>query len=103
MLQSDLLSQTIELGGALHILFLNSAAHPLVALAAQQLQAATITLAEDNVAALNVPGLRHVPYHEYTLWEPPATMDVAILDLLYQPNNAWVSYGLRVAAYALKI
>lgn len=102
MLQSDLLSQTIELCGAPHILFLNSTAHPLVAQAVQQLHAATITLAEDNVVALNVPGLRHVPYHEYTLREPPATMDVAILDLLYQPNNAWISYGLRVAAYALK-
>ncbi len=22
-------------------------------------------------------------------------MDVAILDLLFQPNNAWISYGLR--------
>jgi 16S rRNA (guanine1207-N2)-methyltransferase len=46
--------------------------------------------------------VRHVPFHEYTLREAPATIDVAILNLLYQPGNAWMIYGLQVAAYALK-
>jgi 16S rRNA (guanine1207-N2)-methyltransferase len=102
MLQSDLLSKTIELTGAMHVLFLNSAAHPFVNLAARQVRSGTITLAEDSVAALHATTLRHIPYHEYTLREPPATMDVAIVDLLYQPNNAWIQYGLQVAVYALK-
>ncbi|HLI05822.1 MAG TPA: methyltransferase [Ktedonobacteraceae bacterium] len=102
MLQSDLLSKTIKLSGAMHVLFLNSAAHPFVNLAARQVRTGTITLAEDNVATLHATTLRHIPYHEYTLREPPATMDIAILDLLYQPNNAWIQYGLQLAAYALK-
>ena len=46
--------------------------------------------------------VRHVPFHEYTLHEAPATIDVAILNMLYQPSNAWMIYGLQVAAYALK-
>jgi 16S rRNA (guanine1207-N2)-methyltransferase len=46
--------------------------------------------------------VRHVPYHEYTLHEAPATIDVAIMNMLYQPSNAWMIYGLQVAAYALK-
>jgi len=46
--------------------------------------------------------VRHVPFHEYTLREAPATIDVAILNILYQPSNAWMIYGLQVASYALK-
>src|SRR5437899_2603419 len=46
--------------------------------------------------------VRHVPFHEYTLREAPATIDVAILNMLYQPSNAWMIYGLQLAAYALK-
>ena len=46
--------------------------------------------------------MRHVPFHEYTLREAPATIDVAILNILYQPSNAWMIHGLQVAAYALK-
>ncbi len=46
--------------------------------------------------------IRHVPFHEYTLREAPATIDVAILNILYQPSNAWMIYGLQVADYALK-
>jgi 16S rRNA (guanine1207-N2)-methyltransferase len=44
----------------------------------------------------------HVPFHEYTLHETSATIDVAIMNMLYQPSNAWMMYGLQVAAYALK-
>src|SRR6266568_7865330 len=46
--------------------------------------------------------VRHVPFHEYTLHEAPATIDVVILNMLYQPSNAWMIYGLQIAAYALK-
>jgi len=46
--------------------------------------------------------VRHVPFHEYTLHESPATIDVAIMNILYQPSNAWMIYGLQIAAYALK-
>ncbi len=46
--------------------------------------------------------IRHVPFHEYTLLEAPETIDVAILNLLYQPSNAWMFYGLNVAVHALK-
>jgi 16S rRNA (guanine1207-N2)-methyltransferase len=46
--------------------------------------------------------VRHVPFHEYTLHEAPATIDVAAMNMLYQPGNAWMIYGLHVAAYALK-
>src|SRR5207248_811615 len=46
--------------------------------------------------------VRHVPFHEYTFQEAPASIDVAIMNLLYQPSNAWMIYGLQLAAYALK-
>ncbi len=46
--------------------------------------------------------MRHVPFHEYTLREAPATIDVAVMNILYQPSNAWIIYGLQVAGYALK-
>src|SRR5205807_395158 len=51
---------------------------------------------------LPINNFRHVAFHEYSSHEPPATMDVAILNLLYQPANSWMLYGLQVAAYALK-
>lgn len=117
MLQSRLLADTVRLAPAQHVLFLNSAANPFVMLAVQHLPAGVITLAEDNIAALHTTvkearggvlatastdNLRHVAFHEYTLREPAATMDVAIMDLLYQPNKAWMMHGLELAAYALK-
>jgi 16S rRNA (guanine1207-N2)-methyltransferase len=46
--------------------------------------------------------VRHLPFHEYTLHEVPATINVAIMNILYQPSNAWMIYGLQLAAYALK-
>ncbi len=48
------------------------------------------------------PTVQHVAFHEYTSLEPAATMDSAILNLLYQPGNAWIHYGLALASYALK-
>ncbi len=132
MLHSRLLSDTVQLAADNQVLMLNSAAEPFVLVAAQQLSAGTVTLAEDNIAALQgyqglsvprlrphaspplsllpyngfaVPGyhnFRWVPYHQYTSHYSSATMDVAVMDLLYQAGNAWVMYGLQVAAYALK-
>jgi len=109
-LQSHLLNETIQLTPRQHVLFLNSAADPFVSTAAQHITTGTITLAEDNITSLHQAqqqnpsssNLRHIPFHEYTLKEPPATMDIAILNLLYQPAKTWIIYGLHVAAYALK-
>ncbi len=56
-----------------------------------------------NVPANNTPIIRHVAFHEYTSCEPAATIDCAILNMLYQPGNAWIHYGLALAAYALKL
>lgn len=144
MLQSQLLAKTVQLAPGAHVLFLNSAADPFVPLAVQQVPTGTITLAEDNVAALrtsapgrgydraygrvgtrfiapldtsasdvpvnitpanpshNTPSIRHVAFHEYTSCEPAATIDCAIMNILYQPGNAWIHYSLALAAYALK-
>jgi 16S rRNA (guanine1207-N2)-methyltransferase len=132
MLQSQLLAKNVQLARDEHVLFLNSAADPFVALAAQQVPAGTITLAEDNIAALLhvgarfiapsapsapsappsthtndmpvnlMPIIRHVAFHEYTSCEPVATMNCAILNMLYQPGNAWIHYGLALATYALR-
>ena len=119
MLQS-LLCDTVQLATGDSLLVLNSAWDPFVLQAAQQLgahgeQGGKITLAEDNIASLQValsalnslfsekrPHIQHVPFHEYTLHNPMATMDVAVMNLLYQPSNAWMLYGLEVADYALK-
>ncbi len=148
MLQVRLLAETVQLAPEQHVLFLNSAANPFVALAVQHLSTGVVILAEDNIAALytalhchsepageesipfranysvnvhspqashchsepageeSIPfrpiRLRSIAFHEYTQREAAATMDVAIMDLLYQPNNAWMMYGLELAAYALK-
>ncbi len=114
LLQSRLLASTVQLAPDNRVLFLNSAADPFVSSVAGQLGTGTITLAEDNIASLQaalqeaernglrVNQLRNVAFHEYTLREPAATMDVAIMNLLYQPGNIWVLYGLQVASYALK-
>src|SRR6266516_3743859 len=111
---SRLLADTVQLTPDNQVLCLNSAADPFVSLAARQLGTGTITLAEDNIASLQTAlqeakrnglapnHLRHVAFHEYTLREPAATMDVAIMNLLYQPGKTWMLYGLQVAAYALK-
>jgi 16S rRNA G1207 methylase RsmC len=109
-LQPQQLNDTIQFSPTNHILILNSAADPFVPIAAQQLTTGAITLAEDNIASLReaerkiLPStkLRHIAFHEYTQKEPPATMDIAIMNLLYQPSKAWMTYGLQVAAYALK-
>jgi len=114
LLQSRLLADTVQLAPDNRVLFLNSAADPFVSSVAGQLGTGTITLAEDNIASLQAAlqeaerngltadHLRQVAFHEYALREPAATMDVAIMNLLYQPGNIWLLYGLQVASYALK-
>ncbi len=118
MLQSQLLAKTVQIAQDSHLLFLNSAADPFVPLAAQQLPTGSLTLAEDNIVSLHTalhalhqpahgntfPSLiiQHIPFHVYTAHVPPTTMDCAILNMLYQPGNAWTHYGLALAAYALK-
>ena len=109
-LQNHLLNNVIQLTPRQHILFLNSADDPFVSAAAQHITTGAITLAEDNIASLHQvqrqisPShtLRHIPFHEYITNEPPATIDIAILNLLYQPAKTWTLYGLQIAAYALK-
>src|SRR5437763_15499799 len=105
LLPSHLLADTAQLAPDNQVLFLNSAADPFVSLAARQLTTGTIMLAEDNIASLHMAlqeaehnglhanQLRHVAFHEYTLREQPATMDVAIMNLLYQPGNRSIIYG----------
>src|SRR6266571_1089902 len=114
ILPSQLLSDTVQLGANQRVLILNSASDSFVSMAAQQIKSGEIILAEDNIANLgrNVLVLygrdksgpyRHVAFHEYTLHEPAATMDVAVMNMLYQPGNAWMLYGLQLAQYALKV
>jgi 16S rRNA (guanine1207-N2)-methyltransferase len=123
ILHFQLLSDTVQFAAGQHVLIINSAADPFVLKAAQQLHTGQVILAEDNISALP-PGsqpiaspanpttneggqhlvvpYRHVPFHKYILHEPPATIDVAVMNMLYQPSNAWMIYGLQVAGYALK-
>ena len=116
MLRSSLLCDTVQLAIDDQLLILNSAADPFVAEAAQRIVTGEVLLAEDNIAALHTAQTaldrenqgrrpiqwRHVPFHEYTLHEAPATIDVAVMNMLYQPGNAWMHYALEIAAYALK-
>jgi 16S rRNA (guanine1207-N2)-methyltransferase len=115
MLHSSLLDDTVQLAIDDRLLILNSAADPFVPGAARRLITGELILAEDSIASLQLAQsalarehiktqlcIRHVPFHEYTLHEPPATIDVAVMNMLYQPGNAWMIYGLQVAAYALK-
>src|SRR4051812_27856705 len=100
------------------LLALNSAGDPFVPFASQQLHAETITLAEDNIAVLqearlglatlsqqgqySSPRIQHVSFNDYLLHQPASTHDIAVMNLLYQPANAWSLYGLRLALVALK-
>jgi 16S rRNA (guanine1207-N2)-methyltransferase len=115
MLHSSLLENTVQLAIGDRLLILNSAADPFLPGAAWRLTTGELILAEDSIASLQLAQsalarehiktlvrVRHVPFHEYTLHEPPATIDVAVMNMLYQPGNTWMIYGLQVAAYALK-
>lgn len=106
MLQSCLLCDTVQLAANDTVLVLNSAADPFVTFARQQLRSGEVILAEDNITTLppyaKVANIRHVAFHDYILHSSTTSVDVAVLNLLYQPSKAWVLYGLQVAAFALK-
>ncbi|HEY0755382.1 MAG TPA: methyltransferase [Ktedonobacteraceae bacterium] len=111
MLQS-LLAETVQYNPGERLLILNSASDPCVPHLAKR--AGELVLAEDSVAAYAqaqtaLRGLgrdgahfRQVAFHEYTACEEPGTMDVAVMNILYQPNSMWMQYGVQLAAYALK-
>src|SRR6266567_5581355 len=100
-LQSCMLCETVQFSANTHLLILNSAADPFVRFARERFQRAdqngAITLAEDNIAAVqalllqkppNVTSdrvIRHTAFHNYILHSPEQTMDIAVLNLLYQP------------------
>jgi 16S rRNA (guanine1207-N2)-methyltransferase len=107
---SFLLRDTVHLDAHDAVLILNSALDPLVEQAQLTLKGGTLTLAEDNVAAADAVlsssshtvALRHVAFHDYILHSPAGTMDVAAMNLLYQPGNVWMRHALLVALYALR-
>lgn len=111
MLRS-LLAEVVLYQPGERLLVLNSASDPCVPHLARQAGTGEVLLAEDNVAAYEQAragllssgsvAFRQVAFHEYAAHEAPATMDVAVMNLLYQPNNAWMQYGVQLAAYALK-
>src|ERR1700686_2403870 len=110
----SLLEKTVQLAIDDRLLVLNSAADAFVPAAAQRIPTGALVLAEDNIAVLhNVQKAlqgdryktfraRHGPFHEYTLHEAPATMHVALMNILYQPGNSVTQYGMNLAAYAPK-
>ncbi len=113
--QTHLLADSVQLAPQDHVLFVNSAGDPFVASAARQLSSGTLILAEDNIAYLHkamqeieqatggrTAHVRHVALHAYLSHIPPQSVDRAIMNILYQPSNAWIFYGLQLAAYALK-
>ena len=125
-LQSCLLCETVLLQPHDTILVLNSAEDPFVPFAAQKIHAVTITLAEDNVAALqtalhalnldptathiqhqrSTANIKHVAFHDYIVQQPadvdPDIYSLAVMNLLYQPARSWVLYGLRLAMASLR-
>lgn len=102
----SLLAETLQFSENNHILMLNSAADPVVQVAIQQLTTGSLLLAEDSIASIKTPDnpstIQQIAFHDYLLHHEPATSDIAIMNLLYQPGNSWVYYGLRVASYALR-
>jgi 16S rRNA (guanine1207-N2)-methyltransferase len=108
MLHASLLYGAVQFVGGDHVLILNSAADPFVSLAARSLTTGQLLLAEDNIALPSMllqsfpEHVRHVAYHDYILRCSPAMMDCAVMNLIYQPANSWMFYGLQAAAFALK-
>ncbi len=108
MFQAHLLCETVPLVAGERLLSLNSAADPLISLAAQQIGTGAIILAEDTIATVQEQfpvlssTIRHVPLHNYILQQPANTIDRAVMNLLYQPANVWMLYGLYAAVHALR-
>ena len=108
MLQSFLLRDTIQLTANTTVLVLNSAADPFVASAIQKLRVGPVILAEDDITTLipykHAKNVRPVAFHDYhALHASEPSVDVAVMNLLYQPSKAWIRYGLQIAAATLKI
>lgn len=107
MLQFCLLCETVQLTATTTMLVLNSAADPFVAVAQQQLRKGNVILAEDNITTLHAykhaENVQHAAFHDFLLHSSEASVDVAVLNLLYQPSKAWILYGLQVASRALKV
>jgi 16S rRNA (guanine1207-N2)-methyltransferase len=118
-LQSCLLCETVQFSEHARLLILNSAPDPFVRFALNRLQKAehhgTMILAEDNVAsvqtlfpqksphAVSNRIVQHTAFHNYILHSPESIVDVAVLNLLYQPSKAWMLYALQAALHALRI
>jgi 16S rRNA (guanine1207-N2)-methyltransferase len=109
--QSCLLCDTVQLATHDSVLILNSAADLFVQQVVQHENIETLLLAEDNIAAAKAvelsslnkkPVFQHTAFHNYILHHQPATIDVAVMNLLYQPGTAWIMHGLQIAAYALR-
>lgn len=108
---THLLSDNVQFEPEDRVLILNSALDAVVPRALRSVCAGTLVLAEDNVTSLaSVARLAsvhdfqymHVPFHDYLTTQPAATIDKALLNLLYQPGKLWMLYALSVAAHALK-
>ncbi len=111
LLQSCLLCDTVQLAAHDSVLILNSAPDPFVQQIAQYGKIKNLLLAEDNIAAAKAVGLslpdkktvlQHVAFHDSILYLQPGTLDVAVMNLLYQPGTAWIVHGLQLAASALR-
>lgn len=108
-----MLCETVQYSANDQILVLNSAADPFARQVVERLSTTAgdgrITLVEDNVAFASTllsssrsDVIHHVPFHNYIAQAETAKMDVAVMNLLYQPNNSWMYYALQAAAHALK-
>jgi 16S rRNA (guanine1207-N2)-methyltransferase len=107
-----LLNEVVPVGANDQVLLLNSAADAFAPHVARQLHDGVLTLAEDNIAvraaslqripSTSRPYVRVVAFHDYMRVQPGANMDLAALNLFYQPSNAWMIYAMHVAAFALK-
>lgn len=110
MSQSDLLAAELQFSGNEQVLVLNSAADSIVSQVIQDLPRGTITLAEDNIAYMATytghskgnNAIQHRAFHDALLHVDPGTMDVAVMNLFYQPANTWIAYGLQLAMHALR-
>ncbi len=104
-LPSHLLRDTVQVAPGDHILILNSAADAFVPQAAQRLGDGSMLLAEDNIAIATPQRgaqIQRIAFHECMARCPAATMDVAVMNLLYQPGKAWMLFGIEAAHHALR-
>ena len=111
LLPPCLLCDTVQIAAHDSVLILNSASDPFVQKIAQHGKIKNLLLAEDNIAAakaveLCLPDrktiLQHFAFHDAILHQQPGTIDVAVMNLLYQSGTAWIVNGLQLAASALR-